>query len=269
MRRTAALLALALLTACTCLVNCTSNAKTLERHVVVNGHTFKFRVWLPPHFTKLRSWPVILFLHGSGERGDDNLRQLSLGLGPALERYGDRYRAVVVFPQCRFGDEWYGEEEQQALAALEASIREFHGDRRRVYLTGVSMGGAGVWYTARNPKKFAAIVPIAGEVARQRDDPFPSDPPPDVARIVGAKDPYATLAQAIGKLPVWVWHGGADDVEPVTESRRMTAALKAAGGNVRYTEVPGAGHDVWDVAYASADLPKWLLAQRTRFPFSR
>ena len=121
-RTTAAVLALALLTTCTCIVNCGSPARTLERSVVVNGHTFKYRVWLPARFTKLRRWPVILYLHGSGERGDDNLRQLSLGLGPALERYGDRYKAVVVFPQCRFGDEWYGEEEQQALAALEQSI---------------------------------------------------------------------------------------------------------------------------------------------------
>lgn len=264
MRRASAVLALTLLTACTCVINCGSPPRTLERSVVVNGHTFKYRVWLPSHFTKLRRWPVILFLHGSGERGDDNLRQLSLGLGPALERYGDRYKAVVVFPQCRFGDEWYGEEEQQALAALEQSLREFHGDRKRVYLTGVSMGGAGVWYTARHRKKFAAIVPVCGEVARQRDDPFPSDPPPDIARIVGAKDPYATLAQAIGRLPVWVWHGSDDDVVPVSESRRMVAALQHAGDLVHYTEVKGAGHDVWDTAYSSPDLVRWLFAQRLR-----
>jgi predicted peptidase len=263
-RTTAAVLALILLTTCTCVVNCGSPARTLERSVAVNGHTFKYRVWLPPHFTKLRRWPVVLFLHGSGERGDDNLRQVSLGLGPALERDGDRWKAVVVFPQCHFGDEWYGEEEQQALAALEQSIREFRGDRKRVYLTGVSMGGAGVWYMARHRKKFAAIVPIAGEVARQRDDPFPSDPPPDIARIVGAPDPYATLAQMIGREPAWVWHGADDDVVPVTESRRMVAALQHAGDLVRYTEVRGAGHDVWDTAYGSADLPRWLFAQRLR-----
>jgi len=263
-RTTAAVLALTLLTTCTCVVNCCSPARTLERSVAVNGHTFKYRVWLPPHFTKLRRWPVVLFLHGSGERGDDNLRQLSLGLGPALERYGDRWKAVVVFPQCHFGEEWYGEEEQQALAALEQSIREFRGDRKRVYLTGVSLGGAGVWYMARHRKKFAAIVPIAGEVARQRDDPFPSDPPPDIARIVGAADPYATLAQAIGREPAWVWHGSDDEVVPVTESRRMVAALQHAGDLVRYTEVRGAGHDVWDNAYGSADLPRWLFAQRLR-----
>jgi len=268
-RIAAAVAALVLLTTCTCLVNCTSRSRYLERRVVVNGHTFKYRVWLPAHYSKLHHWPVILFLHGSGERGDDNLRQISLGLGPALERYGERYKAVVVFPQCRFGDEWYGEEEQQALAALDQTMREFHGDRRRVYLTGISMGGAGVWTMARHRRKFAAIVPISGEVVRQADDPFPSDPPPDIARIVGAKDPYATLAQAIGKLPVWAWHGAADDVIPVTESRRMTAALRQGGGVVRYTEVAGAGHEVWDVAYANPELVRWLFTQRMRLSFNR
>jgi predicted peptidase len=263
-RTTAAVLVLALFTTCTCVINCGPPPRTLERKVVVNGHTFKYRVWLPSHYTKLRRWPVILFLHGSGERGDDNLRQLSLGLGPALERYGDRYKAVVVFPQCRFGEEWYGEEEQQALAALEQSIREFRGDRRRIYLTGASMGGAGVWYMARHRKLFAALVPVCGEVARQRDDPFPSDPPPDIARIVGAKDPYATLAQAMGKQPVWVWHGADDEVVPVSESRRMVAALERTGDLVHYTEVKGVGHDVWDVAYGNADLARWLMAQRLR-----
>ena len=250
--------------ALTLFATCDQRAHYLERKVVVNGHTFSYRVWLPRHYTKLRRWPVILFLHGSGERGTDNLRQLSLGMGPALEHYSDRYRAVVVFPQCRFAEEWYGEEEQQALAALEQSIREFHGDRRRVYLTGASMGGAGVWYMARHRKKFAAIVPVCGEVVRQRDDPFPTDPPPDLARIVGAPDPYATLAQAIGRQPVWAWHGSDDDVVPVTESRRMVAALQRAGGIVHYTEVRGAGHDVWDTAYSNAALAKWLFAQRLR-----
>ena len=252
----AALLALVLF------ANCDQPAHALERSVVVNGHTYKYRVWLPPHFTKLRRWPVILFLHGSGERGSDNLRQLALGLGPSLEHYRSRYKAIVVLPQCRFGEEWYGEEEQQALAALEQSIREFRGDPKRVYLTGVSMGGAGVWYMARHRKKFAAIVPVCGEVVRQRDDPFPTDPPPDIARIVGAPDPYATLAAAIGKQPVWAWHGAEDDVVPVTESRRMVAALQRAGGIVRYSEVKGLGHDGGDTAYANPDLTKWLFAQR-------
>jgi predicted peptidase len=241
---------------------CTQRSRFLERSVTVADHTYRYRVWLPAHYTKLHHWPVVLFLHGSAERGDDNLRQVTLGLGPALERYGQRYKCVVVFPQCAYGEEWYGDMEAQALAALDDATREFHGDKRRVYLTGISMGGAGAWYMALHRRRFAAIVPVSGEVARARNDPFPSDPPPDIARIVGAPDPYATLAREIGDTPVWAFHGARDAVIPVSESRAMFAALKANGGRVRYTEYPNAAHDVWDAAYADSNLVHWLLQQR-------
>jgi predicted peptidase len=243
---------------------CTRESRFLERSVAVNGRAIKYRVWLPQHYTKLHQWPVVLYLHGSGERGDDNIRQLSIGLGPALQHFGERYKCIVVFPQCPYGHEWYGESEQKALAALEASIREFHGNRRRVYLTGISMGGAGAWYMARHGRRFAAVVPVCGEVARRSDDPFPSDPPPDIALIVGARDPYATLAAQIGPTPVWAFHGSDDPVIPATESRAMVAALKAIGGNVRYTEYVGVGHDVWDQAYADQQTVHWMLAQKMR-----
>ena len=111
---------------------------------------------------------------------------------------------------------------------------------------------------------FAAVVPVSGEVARRLDDPFPSDPPPDIARIVGARDPYDAMAQAIGPTPVWAFHGAADDVIPVTESRSMVTALQRNGGNVRYTEYAGAGHNVWMMAYADPSLVRWLLQQRLR-----
>ena len=140
---------------------CTRAPRFLERDVTLGDHVYHYRVWLPPHYTALHHWPVILFLHGSAERGDDNLRQLSLGLGPALQKHPDWWHAVVVFPQCADGAEWYGDQELQALAALEASIREFHGNRRRIYLTGVSMGGAGTWYMARHRRLFAAILPVS------------------------------------------------------------------------------------------------------------
>src|SRR5581483_119221 len=256
-RRTAVIVALLLAAGCI-------PSGFLERSVTVGDRVYRYRVWLPPHYTKVRRWPVILFLHGSDERGDDNLRQISAGLGPALQRFADRYRAIIVFPQCRFGQEWYGEMETQALAALDRTIAEFHGDKRRVYLTGVSMGGAGVWYMARHRGRFAAVVPVCGEVARRPDDPFPTELPPDLERVVAAPDPYAALAQAIGGTPVWAFHGADDTVIPVSESRNMVAALQRAGGNVRYTEYPNVGHDCWDLAYADAGMVRWLLAQRLR-----
>ena len=244
--------------------SCTSRSHFLERSVKVGERTYRYRVWLPPHYTKLHHWPVILYLHGSAERGDDNVRQLTTGLGPAVERYGQRYKAVVVFPQCADGEEWYGDEESQALDALNATINEFHGDPRRVYLTGISMGGSGAWFMARHRKKWAAVVPVCGEIVRSPDDKYPSDPPPDIARIIGAPDPYATLAETIGKTPVWVFHGAADDTVSVEQSRNMVAALQKAGGNVRYTEYPGVGHDSWDATYANPMLVTWLLAQRLK-----
>jgi predicted peptidase len=258
--RTALLLGLAT----TLFAACAPTSQFLERGISIGDQVYRYRVWLPPHYTKLHHWPVILFLHGSGERGEDNLRQVSVGLGPALQRFGDRYKVVVVFPQCRLGQEWYGDMELQALAALEKSIGEFHGDRRRIYLTGVSMGGAGVWYMARHRRRFAAVVPVCGEVVRQPDDPFPTELPPDIARIAGARDPYAALAAAIGTTPVWAFHGSSDDVIPVSESRNMVAALQRAGGLVHYTEYPNVGHDCWDPAYADADMVRWLLQQRLR-----
>ena len=246
------------------LTACQPESRFLERSVTLGDHQYRYRVWLPAHYTKLHHWPVILFLHGSGERGDDNLRQLSVGLGPALEKYGERYKAIIVFPQCGFGQEWYGEMESQAVAALENTIREFHGDRRRIYVSGISMGGSGAWYMARHRRHFAAAVPICGEVARDPADPFPVEPPPDIARIVGASDPYAALAAAIGTIPVWVLHGAADEEVPVAESRRMVAALQRNGGSVKYTEYPGIGHDSWDLAYADPGMIHWLLLQRLR-----
>jgi len=145
-----------LLSALCCLLSCSRSPRFLERSVTLGTHTYKYRVWLPPHYSKVHHWPVVLYLHGSSERGDDNVRQLANGLPVQLASHASLYKCIVVIPQCHDGEEWYGEMETQALAALEATIREFRGDRRRVYLTGVSMGGAGTWYLARHRRWAAA-----------------------------------------------------------------------------------------------------------------
>ncbi len=123
------------------------------------------------------------------------------------------------------------------------------------------MGGAGVWFLARHRSRWAAVVPVCGEIVRQADDPFPIEPPPDIAQLLHAADPYAAFATAIGSTPVWIFHGADDTVIPVDQSRRMSIALRAHG-NVRYTQYEGVGHDAWDRAYGEPELPKWLLAQR-------
>jgi len=234
----------------------------IERSILLGDARIRYRVYLPPGYSMIRRWPVILFLHGSGERGADNLRQIAVGLGDAAREFPQRYHCIIVFPQAPFGEEWYGQTELQAMAALNQAMIEFHGDRRRIYLTGVSMGGAGAWYMARHPRLFAAVVPVCGEVVRQPDDPFPSEPPPDLKALLGAPDPYAALARAIGTTPVWAFHDADDPVIPVSESRRMFEALKSAGGNARYTEYPDGGHEAWVRAYADPALPAWLLQQR-------
>lgn len=253
------LLALAftlLTTACT-----SSDARFLAREVTSHGRTFRYRVWLPPRFTRLHRWPVILFLHGSGECGEDNAQQLNAGLPAFLAKNPTRYRAVVVIPQAPCNTEWYGVNEDQAVAALDQTIREFRGDPRRVILTGLSLGGAGTWYFARHSQRWAALVPVCGEVVRAADDVFPVVPPHDLAALLQSKDPYAALAARIGQTPVWAFHGAHDPVISVEQSRRMVTALRAHGDSARYTEYADGEHNIWDRAYADAVLPKWMLSQ--------
>jgi predicted peptidase len=235
----------------------------VDRQVTVDGETYHFRVYVPLHYRQRpwRHWPVVLFLHGSGERGDDNLRQTQTGIGPALEKYRDRYRCLVVLPQARSGKDWDGPMERLALAALDQTLEQFHGDPRRVYLTGVSLGGSGTWYmAARYPGRFAAVVPIAAEVVPTGGDKAPED----LKKLLDGPDPYLSLARALGPAPVWAFHGADDNEVPVAETRRMVTALQAVKHPVRYTEYPGTGHDSWDTAYADPELTQWMLAQRLR-----
>jgi predicted peptidase len=225
----------------------------LNRTVKVNNVEYRYQVYVPAEWNKTRAWPVILFLHGAGERGDDGLAQTQVGLGGGIRFHADRFPAVTVMPQCRKDTRWTDPQmEAQVFAALAKSMKEFRGDPKRLYLTGLSMGGFGsIAFAAKRAGQFAAVVPICGGVLRRGEQPPPGDP-------------YAEAAAKIGKTPVWLFHGGADPTVPVTESRKMEAALKAAGGDVRYTEYPGVGHNSWDKAYAEVDMAKWLFEQRLK-----
>jgi predicted peptidase len=230
----------------------------LHRTVSVNGEIHKYQVYVPREFTKSRRWPVVLFLHGAGERGDNGSAQTDTGLGKALRLFPDRYPAVVVMPQCK-KDKWWTMPEMQAvaLAALDRSMKEFKGDRERVYLTGLSMGGYGTFgIGSKTAGRFAALAAICGGVRLPRR--------PGLENIPQAQgeDPYRETAKGIGKTPIWIFHGAADSVVPVDESRKMVEALKAEGAEPKYTEYPGVNHNSWDRAYAEPDLPKWLFEQR-------
>ena len=233
----------------------------LNRVVTVQGETYRYQVYVPPDYDSHKKWPVIVFLHGAGERGDDGLLQTDVGLGHAIREHATNFPFVVVMPQCRKDKLWTQPDMQaQALAALDQSSREFHADRNRVYLTGLSMGGYGTWDLAvKYPKRFAAYVVICGGL--RGPDRFPEL---HVSLVDDAKiaDPYAETARRIGKTPVWIFHGADDPAVPVEESRKMADALKAAGGSVEYTEYPGVGHQSWLKAYAEPDLVPWLLKQK-------
>jgi predicted peptidase len=232
----------------------------VHRTVEVGAVTYRYQVFVPAQWTPAKTWPVIFFLHGAGERGSDGERETDLGLPPLLRSQPD-FPAVVVMPQCQRGS-WWGDPamEVQAFRALDEAMKEFHGDPERVYLTGLSMGGYGAWaFAYKYPDKFAAVAPVCGGVVATRRL---LAPPPWHPLARAPEDPYTETASHLTKTPIWAFHGGADPVVPVTESRKLTEAVKAAGGNVRYTEYPGVGHDSWDRAYAEKDLIPWMLAQR-------
>jgi len=135
-----------------------------SRAIAIGSTGYHFRVSTPKGWSKKKKWPVILFLHGAGERGDDNVAQTIVGIGPAILRRQAGLPFIVVLPQCP-RNRWWTEPEMQALAlkALDQTVTEFNGDSKRTYLTGLSMGGYGSWaIVAKNPSRFAALAIESG-----------------------------------------------------------------------------------------------------------
>jgi predicted peptidase len=184
---------------------------------------------------KRKRWPLLLFLHASDERGTD-LELVKTHGPPKLAADGWQFPFILVAPQCPSNRYW----NSATLAALvNALSAEYRVDEQRLYVTGISMGGFGVWALAQTyPDRFAAIVPVCG----------------------GGQP---ATAQKIAHLPVWAFHGAQDEVVPPAQSERMVNALKMAGAkNVRLTVYPEAGHDSWTETYANPALYKWLLKQK-------
>ncbi|HVF43929.1 MAG TPA: dienelactone hydrolase family protein [Pyrinomonadaceae bacterium] len=190
--------------------------------------------------------PVIVFLHGIGQRGSGGFLPESGAAAVLVRRYLARVPAVVLLPQCRAGSYWSDPfMDEMVMTALSQTESEFKADDARLYLTGVSMGGYGVWHLASgHPGRFAALVSVCGGVHGR-----------DAGR-------FDSVAEKVGETPAWLFHGADDRVVPVTESRQMTAALKGVGGNVKYSEYPGVGHAVWTQVFAERGLMPWLLSQR-------
>jgi predicted peptidase len=181
-----------------------------------------------------RPLPLLLFLHGAGERGDNLQLVCQHGIARLLSE-GAELPFLVVAPQCPMDERWNTE---SLLRLLDMVERSEGTDPDRVYVTGLSMGGRGTWSLAiAAPRRFAAIAPVCG-----------------------AGDPSAV--RVIARLPVWAFHGARDPVVPLQRSIEMVEALRACGGNVRLTIYPEAEHDSWTETYANPELYTWLLAQR-------
>jgi predicted peptidase len=193
-----------------------------------------YLLFLPKGYEKSQQpWPLMLFLHGSGESGT-NLAKLKVHGPPKVVESKPDFPFILVSPQSA-GRGWNPD---TLTALLDDVSGHYRVDKHRIYLTGLSMGGFVTWtLAAAHPEKFAAIVPICG-----------GGKPADAAKLAG--------------LPIWVFHGAKDPTVPVQRSREMVAAIKAAGGNVKYTEYPEAQHDSWTQTYNNPELYQWLLAQK-------
>ncbi|HEY0715962.1 MAG TPA: PHB depolymerase family esterase, partial [Polyangia bacterium] len=216
-----------------------------------------YRLYVPRDYLQSRRYPLLVVLHGAGERGSDNEAHLGNGVlafcDAALQK---KTPAFVVYPQCPVGAQWVetpwdvGHYDQgkvplsqplRTLLQLVAALAtEFTLDPGRQLLAGLSMGGYGVWdLVTRFPERYAGAVAICG----------------------GGDPSQAARAKSV---PIWAFHGAADDVVPVAGSRQMVQALKKAGGKVKYTEWAGKGHHIWEKVFADRAVLSWLLTQQRK-----
>lgn len=228
---------------------------TARIHTSSEGLAIGYRIHVPAAATKGgEAVPLILFLHGAGECGDNNVAQLIHGIPSLLDFIDDGHPAILIAPQCPRGMQWVNtpwtsmshsmaEKPSKPLqAAIEILAREKAAlpvDASRIYVTGISMGGYGAWeMLQRFPEQFAAGMPVCG----------------------GGD---TNLAARLVDIPLHVVHGEKDGTVPVFRSRSMVEAIRAAGGKrVEYVEHPGMGHNVWAITYASKKNLAWLFDQK-------
>lgn len=197
--------------------------------------TMDYLLSLPTDYKSKEKWPLVLFLHGAGERGDD-LNLVKKHGPPKLVENGKKFPFILVSPQCKTNRWW----EPVSLTALLDDIEKKHNvDKDRIYVTGLSMGGFGTWsLAAHTPERFAAIAPICGGADSMR------------------------TAYSIGnQIPIWVFHGAKDNVVPLKRSEELVESFKKSGVEVKFTIYPDAGHDSWTETYNNEEFYKWMLSQ--------
>ncbi|MEM7697625.1 MAG: prolyl oligopeptidase family serine peptidase [Verrucomicrobiota bacterium] len=215
-------------------------AEEMESFVEPSPRQLDYLLHLPPDYeTKSeQQFPLVIFLHGAGERGSD-LNQVATHGPPQLARSGRKFPFILVSPQCPAESWWTMQPVDQLIDHIEETLRV---DPERIYLTGLSMGGYGTWhFAALDPHRFAAIAPVCG-----------------------GGIPYHM--RKLGHLPIWVFHGAQDSVVRLEESERLVGLLQKKGNEaVKLTVYPEAGHDSWTEAYLTDELYTWMLSH-TRVP---
>ena len=203
----------------------------MAQQQITQASSYDYLLFLPERYETQDQWPMILFLHGAGERGSNLEYVKRHGVARIVEEQSG-FPFIVASPQCPRGQYW---SVRLLNTLLDSAIAATHVDLNRVYLTGLSMGGYGTWHlAAAQPHRFAAIAPICGG---------------------GDPDEACNLKN----LPVWAFHGAQDTIVPLSESEEMVSALKACGGNVQFTVYPEAGHDSWTQTYNNPALYDWFL----------
>ncbi len=197
----------------------------------------KYLLFLPEGYGKNQQrWPLIMFLHGAGERGSDLKKVKKHGPPKIIEKQKD-FPFIVVSPQCP-EDDWWTDKVEVLINLLDDIVARYKVDKQRIYLTGLSMGGYGTWSLAFSyPERFAAIAPICGGGKR-------------------------FMAMRLKDIPVWIFHGAKDKVVPLKESEEMVNAIRNRGGNAKFTIYPDAGHDSWTETYNNQKLYDWFLEHR-------
>jgi predicted peptidase len=246
---------------CALIACCSTGGKDFSAYRKEKTSNLPYRILFPEQYDRSKTYPLILFLHGAGERGDDNESQLANGGSLFLkEEVRKKYPAIIVFPQCP-DDGWWGASNldsdhfpttidfdysrnislalQSAIDLTKKIIKNERVDATRVYIMGLSMGGMGTFEAVyRNPDLFAAAIPICG------------------GGDVKAYD------DSVAKVHFWIFHGAEDDVVDVNNSRKMFARLKELRADVKYTEYPDVGHESWDRAFDEPELLDWLFSKQ-------
>ncbi|WP_026896857.1 carboxylesterase family protein [Daejeonella oryzae] len=240
------------------IVQAQNSNQFLERQLVSGNDTLPYRILMPQNFDENKKYPVLFVLHGAGERGNDNQAQLTHGSKLFLkEDVREKFPAIIIFPQCPKDSYWSNVEVESvngkrefmfqkrgkptiAMKLVMSLVKEMksksYTDKERIYVGGLSMGGMGTFEVLRRLRNnFAAAFSICGG--------------DNIENVKKYK-----------KVPLWIFHGGKDDVVPPENSERVVSALKSLGAPVKYSLYPEANHNSWDQAFAEPDLLPWLFS---------